>query len=70
LLITPPDALEPSFGPGSCQRHVALAQAAGIAHQIAQIPSLALDIDTPDDLGALDGLPDRGLRTHALLSRC
>jgi 2-phospho-L-lactate guanylyltransferase len=71
LLITPPDALEPAFGPGSCQRHAALAQAAGIAHTIAPIPSLALDIDTPDDLAALDELPDnRGLRTHALLSRC
>jgi len=70
LLITPPDALEPAFGPGSCQRHAALARAAGIAHEIASIPSLALDIDTPDDLGALDELPDRGLRTHALLSRC
>jgi 2-phospho-L-lactate guanylyltransferase (CobY/MobA/RfbA family) len=51
-------------------RHAALAEAAGIAHEIAPIPSLALDIDTPQDLAALDELPDRGLRTHALLSRC
>jgi 2-phospho-L-lactate guanylyltransferase len=70
LLITPPDAFAPAFGPGSCMRHAALAEAAGIAHEIAPIPSLALDIDTPEDLAALDELPDRGLRTHALLSRC
>jgi hypothetical protein len=31
---------------------------------------LALDIDTPEDLAALGELPDQGLRTHELLSRC
>jgi 2-phospho-L-lactate guanylyltransferase len=70
LLITPPDALEPSFGPGSCQRHAALATAAGITHQIVPIRSLALDIDTPEDLAALNELPECGLRTRELLSRC
>jgi 2-phospho-L-lactate/phosphoenolpyruvate guanylyltransferase len=53
LLLTPPDALEPSFGPGSCERHASLAQAAGIAYEIVEVPSLALDVDTPDDLAAL-----------------
>jgi 2-phospho-L-lactate guanylyltransferase len=70
LLITPPDALQPSFGPGSCERHAAHAQAAGVAYEIAPIPSLGLDIDTPEDLEALGELSDRGLRTHELLSRC
>jgi 2-phospho-L-lactate/phosphoenolpyruvate guanylyltransferase len=70
LLISPPDALAPSFGPGSAQRHVRLAQRAGIAYEVVEVPSLALDIDTPEDLAALGRLPDQGLRTHGLLSRC
>ena len=53
LLLTPPDTLVPSFGPGSCQRHAALAESAGIAHRVIEVSSLALDIDTPDDLEAL-----------------
>jgi 2-phospho-L-lactate guanylyltransferase len=70
LLIRPPDALTPAFGPGSCQRHARLAQSAGIVYEIVHVPSLALDIDTPEDLAALSRLPDQGLRTHELLSRC
>jgi 2-phospho-L-lactate guanylyltransferase len=53
LLLTPPDALAPSFGPDSCQRHAAIAESDGTAHDIVEVPSLALDIDTPDDLVAL-----------------
>jgi 2-phospho-L-lactate/phosphoenolpyruvate guanylyltransferase len=53
LLLTPPDSLEPSFGPGSCERHASLAQAAGIAYEVVDVPSLGLDIDTPEDLAAL-----------------
>jgi 2-phospho-L-lactate guanylyltransferase len=53
LLLTPPSALEPSFGPDSCQRHAANAQAEGIEHEVVEVPSLALDIDTPEDLAAL-----------------
>jgi 2-phospho-L-lactate guanylyltransferase len=53
LLLSPPDALQPSFGPGSCERHAAAAQAAGLAHEIVNVPTLALDVDTPDDLDAL-----------------
>jgi 2-phospho-L-lactate/phosphoenolpyruvate guanylyltransferase len=50
LLLTPPDCLAPSFGPGSCQRHLDHARAAGIAGEIVDVPSLALDVDTADDL--------------------
>lgn len=70
LLITPPDALSSSFGPGSCQRHVRLAEEAGIAHAVVEVPSLAIDIDTPDDLNALAALGEPPTRTHGLLSRC
>lgn len=70
LLIRPPDAVAPAFGPGSCERHIGLAQAAGLDHAVVTVPSLALDIDTPDDLAALGDLRGRYLRTHDLLARC
>lgn len=53
LLLDPPDAMEPSFGPGSCARHAALARAAGVPVAIRDVPSLAFDVDTPADLAAL-----------------
>ncbi len=53
LLLTPPDAISPSFGPGSCKRHRELAEAAGIASRVQRLPSLLLDIDTGDDLAVL-----------------
>jgi 2-phospho-L-lactate guanylyltransferase len=53
LLLSPPDALEPSFGPGSCERHVGLAAAANLPCELAEIFTLGLDVDTPEDLDAL-----------------
>jgi 2-phospho-L-lactate guanylyltransferase len=53
LLLTPPGAIAPSFGPGSCERHRQLAQAAGVACRVERLSSLLLDIDTGEDLAAL-----------------
>jgi 2-phospho-L-lactate/phosphoenolpyruvate guanylyltransferase len=53
LLLDPPDAIDPAFGEGSRQRHLHLAQAAGREGVARVVPSLALDIDTPDDLATL-----------------
>jgi 2-phospho-L-lactate guanylyltransferase len=53
LLLSPPDAFEPRYGPGSFARHLELAQAAGVQTEVAEVASLALDVDTPDDLAAL-----------------
>jgi 2-phospho-L-lactate guanylyltransferase len=53
LLLTPPEALRPSFGPDSRARHVANAQAEGCTPEVVDVSSLALDVDTPDDLAAL-----------------
>jgi 2-phospho-L-lactate/phosphoenolpyruvate guanylyltransferase len=55
LLITPPDALAPAFGPGSLARHAAHAHAAGVPVTVSDVPSLGLDVDTPGDLAALRG---------------
>jgi 2-phospho-L-lactate guanylyltransferase len=53
LAFAPPDAIEPSFGEGSCARHVAAARAAGVPFGVEELPSLALDLDTPADVVAL-----------------
>jgi 2-phospho-L-lactate/phosphoenolpyruvate guanylyltransferase len=71
LLLAPPDAIAPSFGPGSCARHRELARAAGVACRLERPPSLLLDIDTGDDLQALRermaGETVRAPRTRAVL---
>ena len=51
LLLEPPDAMHPAFGPGSRERHLAMASEAVVDEEI---PGLLLDVDTPDDLAALD----------------
>jgi 2-phospho-L-lactate guanylyltransferase len=66
LLIKPPRAIAPSFGPGSCERHRGLAAAAGIDCRIERIPSLLLDIDTGADLAVLrERLAGQGGRAPA-----
>lgn len=59
LLIAPPDCFQPSFGPGSRERHEAAARAAGLRHSVEPLPSLVHDIDTPDDLAELAAVLDR-----------
>jgi 2-phospho-L-lactate guanylyltransferase len=53
LLLAPPDAIEPSFGEGSFARHLEAAEQAGVPHRVEEIRTLALDVDTPDDLAEL-----------------
>jgi 2-phospho-L-lactate guanylyltransferase len=53
LLLSPPDAIRPGFGEGSRERHVERGHAAGHEVSVESLPSLALDLDTPDDLEAL-----------------
>jgi 2-phospho-L-lactate guanylyltransferase len=53
LLLTPPGAIRPAFGPGSRERHERLAAEAGAASRVAEVPTLGLDVDTVDDLAAL-----------------
>jgi 2-phospho-L-lactate guanylyltransferase len=73
LVITPPDAFGPSFGPGSLERHVNQARDGGVVHRVEHVPSLALDVDTPDDLIALWQVIDEshrgGQRTRGTLSQ-
>jgi 2-phospho-L-lactate guanylyltransferase len=68
LLLSPPDAIEPSFGPDSFERHVRLAEAAGVPHAAEEVPSLMHDVDTPEDLSALAAVLD-GRRGQAASTR-
>ena len=71
LLIAPPHAISPSFGPGSCERHRELARAAGASCRIERPASLLLDIDTGEDLAVLRerlaGERERASRTRSVL---
>jgi 2-phospho-L-lactate guanylyltransferase len=53
LVLAPPSAIEPSFGEGSRDVHVAAARAAGIPYAVEELGSLGLDLDTPADIVAL-----------------
>jgi 2-phospho-L-lactate/phosphoenolpyruvate guanylyltransferase len=50
LLVCPTGLIEYEFGPGSFQRHCERAQNAGARLEICDLPSLALDMDLPEDL--------------------
>jgi 2-phospho-L-lactate guanylyltransferase len=71
LLLTPPDSVEPSFGPDSCTRHQANAERDGTAAEVVEVSSLSLDIDTPDDLellhAALESTHGRAAHTRGAL---
>jgi 2-phospho-L-lactate/phosphoenolpyruvate guanylyltransferase len=66
LLLAPPNAIPPSFGPDSCERHRELALAAGVSSRIERPASLLLDIDTGADLAVLR---DRLSGEHVRASR-
>ena len=48
LLLSPPGVMSPSFGPGSCRRHLVEGAV------LDAVPGLLLDVDTPEDLAVLE----------------
>ena len=50
LLVCPVGLIKYDFGPGSFKRHCELAEQAGARVEIVELPSLALDVDLPEDL--------------------
>jgi 2-phospho-L-lactate/phosphoenolpyruvate guanylyltransferase len=73
LLMSPPDAIGPAFGEDSRERHAERGRSAGHEVAIEELASLALDLDTPDDLEALAAAvadaPERAPATAAELER-
>ena len=70
LYLSPPNLVEPAFGPGSLQRHIALAEERAYRCSILALPRLALDIDTPADVDAfLARAGEFGGRTAEILKK-
>ncbi len=68
VLCTPAAAVPLRFGNDSFFPHLAAARACGIEPQVVELPRIALDIDTPEDLAKL--LEARSATpVHALLAR-
>jgi 2-phospho-L-lactate guanylyltransferase len=57
VLCSPPALVPPCFGADSYRRHLAAARAVGIEPRVIHAPGIALDIDTPADLLALQRTP-------------
>ncbi len=55
LLLRPPDALPFAFGAGSYEAHLSSARERGVDVRVREIPHLAFDLDTVDDLAHLEG---------------
>lgn len=53
VALAPPDAMALRFGEPSFDAHLAGARALGLTPRVLHLPGLALDVDGPDDLGAL-----------------
>ena len=53
LLCAPPQAILPTFGGRSFERHLNAAATAGIHVSVLDLPELALDLDEPEDLALL-----------------
>jgi 2-phospho-L-lactate guanylyltransferase len=73
LVLDPPDAIAPGFGPGSRDRHVQRADEAGVHVKVREIPSLMLDVDTGEDLlvlqDALAASTGGAAHTRGMLAR-
>lgn len=61
LLLRPPNLIKFAFGPGSFERHRQAARAIGVEPIIYRSPTIALDLDLPEDLDVktLNGLSSR-----------
>lgn len=56
LLLKPPDALPFAFGPDSYESHLARARERGLEVRVREVPHLAFDLDTVDDLARFNGM--------------
>lgn len=61
LLLRPPHAIQFSFGRDSFARHHQLAATAGVPVQVFASPTLAFDVDRPEDLASLQRLITTGM---------
>jgi 2-phospho-L-lactate guanylyltransferase len=65
LLRQPPGALPACFGPGSLRAHLRAAAEREVRARVVWRPSLALDVDAPEDLQRVAAAPTLGAHTRA-----
>ncbi len=69
LLRSPHDAIPSCFGADSAKRHREAAARRGVTYREIPLPSLALDLDTPEDVEHFLRTEGGGGRTRAALTR-
>src|SRR5262245_51777051 len=67
ILFLPPARIQMEYGEGSFSRHMSKASAAGHRAQVLNIPGIAFDIDTPEDVQAFLDNPRQDGRTWRYL---
>jgi len=68
MLLRPAGTFALAYGPGSFDRHMTSALAAGVAVREVHEPALALDLDTPDDIAAFMRMEPGGEALRAYLA--
>ena len=63
LFMNPAGLIEYGFGPGSFQRHCERVRQSGAKLEILSLPTLALDLDLPEDLELVNGLEGLGIQS-------
>jgi 2-phospho-L-lactate guanylyltransferase len=61
LLVCPAGLIEYEYGPGSFQRHCLRAEQIGARLEVCELPTLALDMDLPEDLAMVSETMERYL---------
>jgi 2-phospho-L-lactate guanylyltransferase len=65
LFMHPPGLIEYGYGPGSFIYHCQQANKSGADLAVLELPSLALDLDTPEDLELVESKIGKNLRLNA-----
>ncbi len=69
LLICPAGLIEYDFGPGSYQRHCERAREKGARLEVVSLPSLALDLDLPEDLEEIRKMEGLNFEEHFFMEK-
>jgi 2-phospho-L-lactate guanylyltransferase len=69
VLFIPPARIAMEYGQGSFRRHLSKARAAGIRSDVMDLPGIAFDIDTPEDLQAFRADPRKDSETWRCLQQ-
>jgi 2-phospho-L-lactate/phosphoenolpyruvate guanylyltransferase len=69
VLFIPPARIAMEYGEGSFRRHLSKATAAGIRSDVMDLPGIAFDIDTPEDLRAFLADPRKDSETWRYLQQ-